>query len=403
MKIGVIGDTHLGAAFSLGTKDVLSGVNTRLVDYQSTLISTIDSLAEKGCKQLCFTGDIFEHRIPSVKQQEFFSTALRHAVEKGFEHIHIVEGNHDQQRISSASTVSYLKELGLPNIHVYDEVDLFVAKDGKKPLANIIFMPYRDRKWFNTDSQDVAIKQLDEILSYCVSSIDNSAVKLVVGHMTIEGTMWMLDQYAELYNGNDLVLPVSMFNGIDITVMGHVHTPGVVSKKPFIYYIGSMEKRGAFEAHEKKYMIIDTETKKLAVYSEPCREIHDIAIDFSNEVCSDRLMSKITEKIEAYSEKSSLKDAIVRILLTISAEDSKFCDTKAIEASLISKHNIFHCVEIKPSLMFSRQARDTQINENASDTEAFTRYLKSSIKDSNLIDETLAKGLEIISALNGVE
>lgn len=400
MIIGIIGDVHLGASYSLGKKDNVLGINTRLADYNTTLIKTIDLLVEAGCKYLVFTGDIFEHRTPSVKQQELFSAALRHAIESGIKDVFIVVGNHDQQRITRATTISYIKELPLENIHVFDEMDLVTIRgDDGQPIANLILMPYRDRKWFETDSNKLAIEQLDEMLSYHVSSIDNDAIKILVGHMTIEGTLWMLDDYSDLYNdGNDLILPASMFKSIDITVMGHVHTPGVISKSPFIYYVGSMEKRGAFESHDKKFCIVDLEKKKFKPLVEPCRNLYDLKIDLSNDIHSTSLMEKILAEVDTFGNENNLKASIVRALITISADDDKFCNPKDIEAYLHEKYEIEHCVEIKPSLIFSRQARDSAITEHVSDTEAFSRYIKSSYKGSDLKDEILSKGLEIITS-----
>lgn len=395
MKIGVIGDVHLGASYSLGKKDHRAGINTRLVDYNSTLIKTIDAIVERGCSQIVFTGDIFEHRTPSVKQQEFFSAALRHAIESGIEHVHIVVGNHDQQRITGATTISYIKELPLSNIHVYDDVDLYKVEVDGTPLANLIFMPYRDRKWFSTDSSDLAIKQVDEMLSYCLSSIDNDATKICIGHMTMEGTLHMLDAYADLYNSNDLLLPIDMFNSVDITIMGHVHTPGQVSKDPLILYSGSMEKRGAFESHDKKYVVIDLDQKSVKSYTEPCRPLYDIAITFSDSY-GEELMDEIVAQIDEYADESALEDSIVRMLLTIPAEDDKFCNVRKIETYLREEHRIHHCVEIKPSLIFSRQARDSTITESSTDTEAFGRYIRKTFKDSELCENILKTGLEII-------
>lgn len=399
MIIGIIGDVHLGASFSLGKKDHMLGINTRLVDYNNTLLKTIDQLVEAGCTHLIFTGDIFEHRTPSVKQQELFSASLRYAVEKGIRKIYIVVGNHDQQRITRATTISYIKELPLENIHVYDDMDMVVINDDDGvPLANLIFMPYRDRKWFETDSNKLAIEQLDEMLSYHTSSIDNEALKILVGHMTIEGTLWMLDDYSDLYNdGNDLILPKDMFKSIDITVMGHVHTPGIISKSPFIYYVGSMEKRGAFESHDKKFCLIDLTKKKFKPVTEPCRNLYDLKIDLSNETHSSTLMKKICSQVDEFASKFDMVKSIVRVVLTISAADDKFCIPKDIESYLYEKYNIEHCVEIKPSLIFSRQARDSSITEHVSDTEAFSRFAKSSYKGNELRDEILARGLEIIT------
>lgn len=397
LKIGIIGDVHLGASYSLGKKDYIKGINSRLVDYDNTLIGTIKDLASQGCKHLVFTGDIFEHRTPSVKQQERFSAALKVALDLGIDEIHIVVGNHDQQRITRATTISYIKELQLSNIHVYDEIDMITVKDKNgEALANLIFMPYRDRKWFDTDSAQQAINQIDEMLAYHLGSIDNTAKKILIGHMVVEGTMWMLDEYADLYESNDLILPKDMFRSIDVTVMGHVHTPGLVSKNPFIYYVGSMEKRGAFEAHDKKYVIIDLKTKSFKPFTEPCRNLYDIKMDFSNMPQGEKLINLIIEGIDKFAGDKDMKSSIVRMQISISADDDKFCQPKVIEEYLYTKYSVEHCVEIKPALLFSRQARDSQINEHASDTESFSKYINKAFRDSELKDEILSLGLDII-------
>jgi exonuclease SbcD len=395
MKIGVIGDVHLGASYSLGRKDHQAGINTRLVDYSSTLIKTIESLIKKGCTQIIFTGDIFEHRTPSVKQQELFSVALRYAIEGGIECIHIIAGNHDQQRITGATTISYIKELPLPNIHVYDDIDLYQIEQDSEVLANLIFVPFRDRKWLNTDSTEIAVNQIDEMITYCLSSIDNDAAKICVGHMTIEGTLHMLDLYADLYNSNDLLLPINMFRSIDITIMGHVHTPAVISKNPLILYSGSMEKRGAFENHEKKYLVIDLDERSVKSYSEPCRLLHDIVISFT-ENHNEGLMKEIMDQIDTFAQDKKLEDSIVRLLITIMSEDDKFFESSKINSYLRDQYSIYHCVEIKPSLIFSRQVRDSSITETSTDTEAFAKYIDNTFKDNEFFDEILKIGLDII-------
>jgi DNA repair protein SbcD/Mre11 len=399
MKIGVIGDVHLGYTGPASFKDPATGLNSRVQDYYNTLISTIDDMVEKGCEYICFTGDIFEHRVPSPKLQAMFSAAIHYAISRGIKKLIIIEGNHDQQRITGASTISYLQALKLPNVVVFSELDVITLEENGKPAVNIIGMPYRDRRWMNSDSNDIAIKLLDEQLAFCLSSIDNDALKVVVGHHAVEGTLEMMKIYAELYNGNDLVLPISMFNSVDITIMGHVHPPLLLSKRPFVYCIGSMEKSGAFEEHDKQYAIIDTETKKFKTFVEPCRNLFDLKIDLSERSHGHLLMEKIYQSIDNYPKQKSFENSIVKVLLSISADDENFCEPTEIETYLKTKYSVFYCAEIKPSLMFSRQARDTEINEHASDVEAFSRHLAISFKDSDIADDVLNSGIEIISSL----
>lgn len=397
--IGVIGDVHYGASYSLGKKDLTTGSNSRLFDYDDTLIYTVDQLVEKGCRYLVFTGDIFEHRNPTVKQQERFSAALRYAIEKGIKKIFIVVGNHDQQRITGASTLSYIKELPLENIFVFDEIDSYTVIEEGQPVANLFFLPYRDRKWMNVKTSAEAIEQIDSILSYHVSAVDNAAPKILVGHMTVEGTIWMLDRYSELYDvANELILPIDMFRIFNITIMGHVHTPGIVSKNPFVAYTGSMEKRGAFEDHDKKYTLIDLVNKKVSFLKEPCREIYEIKCDLSNSINGSNTQDIILESIDAFAKEKELKDSVVKLDLTLQSDDEKYCNPKDLESYFYSKYEVNNCIEIKPNFIFSRQSRDSLITETASNRDSFSRYINMT-DDSHLKAEILSAGLEIIDHL----
>ena len=396
MKIAIIGDVHLGASYNLGKKDHKVNINSRLVDYDITLLDTIKTVSEAGCKHLIFTGDIFEHRSPSIKQQERFSNALRVALELGIEEIHIVVGNHDQQRLSKATTLSYLKELNLDMIHVYDEIDHVTIYDDDKPAANLLFIPFRDRKWYGVETSHEAIGKIREELTYNMGAIENSAKKILIGHMVIEDTMWMLDEYAELYESNELLLPKDMFRNIDMTIMGHVHTPGVISKSPFIYYVGSMEKRGAFENHDKKYVIIDLETGSFKPCNEPCRELYDIRIDFSGNPHGEVLMDDVTAEIDLFCRGKDMKSSIVRTFVSLMAEDAKNFSIKRTMAYLYEKYEVEHCVEIKPSLLFNRQSRDSTITEHGNDSESYMSYINREYRDSKILDGILELGLELI-------
>lgn len=394
MKIGIIGDTHIGASYSLGTKDHRTGRNTRLLDYQKTLEKTISEMIDEGCEIIIFTGDIFEHRHPNALYQKIFSQHLYYALSNGVKQIHIVVGNHDQQRISEATTISYLQELSLPNIVVHDELGFVTIDKNGKPEINLLFMPYRDRKWLGVETYQEAISKLDSQLKYQLSCIGNDAPKLLVGHMTIEGTFFA-DEYAELYSDNELFLPKEMFSNIDLTIMGHIHNPYVLSEDPYIAYVGSMEKRGAFENHDKKYAIVDTTTKKVTYQKEPCRNIFDIKMDLSEKVYGEYLMDKVFSSLDEFCKNNDVKDGIIRVALHIAADDSTFCLPKQIELHLKEIWKVRHCVAVKPTLFFSRQARDSNITESSSDPEAFVRYVNN-LLDSDLAPDIIKEGLAII-------
>jgi DNA repair exonuclease SbcCD nuclease subunit len=394
MRIGFIGDVHLGASLSLSSKDISVGMPSRQEDYFVTLKFTIKSLFDNGARYLVFTGDIFEHRLPTIKQQECFSNALSFALELGFKQILICVGNHDQLRTINSTNLSYLKELRLPQIKVCDEIECIQIEEDGKVLCNLISIPYRDKRWYSVATNAEALDALDNEFSLAVSSIDNDAPKVVVGHMTVEGTLWMVEEYADLYNGNELVLPQAMFNDINVTVMGHVHTPGVISKKPLIFYTGSMEKRGGFEDHDKKYFIVDLASRKLIDFIEPCRNIYDISISFVEKPMGKALLIELKKAIDQFCAGKSLKDSIIKFNLRLQASDEKYCDSDELANYMIERYEVSHCIEAKPSLVFNRQARDENITERTSEEDAYRRYIENEYALHPLKIDILENGLE---------
>lgn len=397
MKILVIGDVHLGANQALGLPDPNTLINSRLIDYQQTLLTTIDKGVVAGAEVLIFTGDIFEHRKPTLVQQEMFSNALYYAQTRGIKEIHIVVGNHDQQRLSKTTSLSAIKELNLPNIHVHDDVDSALCIVSKRQI-NLLFLPYRDRKWLGVETYSEAITKIQAELDVVRSKLKAGLPTLLVGHMAIEGTM-LGEGYADLYNENQLFLPVKMFDGIDITLMGHIHEPGVISKSPYIAYVGSMEKRGGFETHNKVYAIVDTVEMSTSFHNEPCRKIFDIDLDFSGLVLEKRLPERLFKEIDTFALSHKLKNSIVRVSLRISAEDEQYCDTRIIVSHLKDNYGVGFCADVGLSIVSPRQARDDRITERISEVDAFKLFIENTTDEPELKKITIDAGIELIRSI----
>lgn len=409
MKLAVIGDVHLGASANLGVPHEGQYVNSRLIDYRATLEKTIDVIAEAGTSQLIFTGDVFESRSPSLVQQKVFSEALHHAISHGIKEVHIIVGNHDQaRRADHSTTLSYLKELNLPNIHVYDEITAIELQDERGiSVANLIALPFRDRKWYGLESYNEAITAVRKDFEYVITSIENQLPKIVIPHMAIEGTFIGDDEYLELYGENQLFLPKEMFKDCSLVLGGHIHEPMILQEAgPYIAYVGSMEKRGAFEKHNKLYAFIDTETLKVEYQKEPCREIYEIKLDYSYEVLGEGLEKRICDDISEFvatMETDALDDAIVKIGLKICSADDKYVQPKQLYRFLKDHYHVHNCVEIRPEIFSARQARNDKITEQVSDTEAFKLHLETAIEDVELRAEVLECGLDIIRTAEAEE
>src|SRR5690349_5989057 len=141
MKIGVIGDTHFGAAYNIGRTDADTQLNSRLIDFSNTFNGIIDRFVSKGVEILVLTGDIFETRHPSSAQLNAFSKCLKRAEALGLE-IVIVVGNHDQQRHIDTTTVDIFNHLEMPNISVFPNIGIKTFKDEHGKEFHLVLMPY---------------------------------------------------------------------------------------------------------------------------------------------------------------------------------------------------------------------------------------------------------------------
>jgi exonuclease SbcD len=379
LGITIIGDVHLGASLKSGTKDPVTGIYSRLIDYQSTLIQTIEDAAKRS-NVLVFTGDIFENRFPTMLQQQIFSNALYRAVSVGFKNIFIVVGNHDQQRTSSTTTLAYLKELNLPNIQVMEE--LTSIQIGSHCLY---FLPYRDRRYLGVQTYEEGLSVIASQLSALRKKSTAPGMHICVGHMALEGTFFA-EEDVELYTDNELMLPKSLFGQFDLTVMGHVHTPGVVSESPPIYYSGSMEKRGAYENHHKKYLTVFPDNQELEWFNEPCREFYELKIDCSGRQYGQGLMDAVLARTKLVAA----PDGIIKTEIKILADDLTYFRSEAVLAKLqeLSPNFVHPIVPV----VISQRAVKTLV-ESTSDNETWVNYCRALELDS----EILHAGLEFVT------
>ena len=388
MKLAIIGDCHLGASLKAGVKDPLTGLHSRLADYHATLIYAINHAATEKCDWLVFTGDIFEHRFPHMIQQKLFSQALAYALASGIKKIWIVVGNHDQQRTSDTTTLAYLSELKLDNITIVQEPSVVASGEDR-----IYFYPYRDRRYLECATYPDAIAKVDEqIKNLRAGESAASGTHIMIGHMAIEGTFFP-EEESELYVDNELMLQKQTFKDFNLTIMGHVHTPAKISDDPLIFYVGSLEKRGAFESHQKQFMILDLDGKSADWIKLPCRDFCEFRFDVTSQSYGVELMTELKEKMDLHLKE--IKDKIVKCEINILADDLANLDIESAQKKILSFGPAF-VFPIVPVLKSNRAAR-TELKETMSETETWTNYIKSLQLDSAFANELISAGAQIIT------
>jgi exonuclease SbcD len=389
VKIVIIGDIHLGAGYSFGRPDPETGINSRLLDYEKTLSNIITYTINKKFELCIMLGDVFETRNPSPQQMVIFYKQLKRLSAAGITTL-VISGNHDYIKTRQiTSSLDPLKEINIPYISVYTEIDLVQFADSNNELINILLMPYRNRQSYDKQSNEDAVMEMTKEVHAAKLKAADGTPTLLVGHMMMENT---IPADAGEYGINELVLPFDIFEGIDVVVNGHIHRPSILKESPLFIYSGSMECKDFSEKdHQKCFLIYDSAqsgVESVTFKGIPTRKFIDFEIDYSSNF-PENPMEEITKRIQD----TSVFDAVVKLSVKVPETKVAAIDTAAIRAKF---HELdVNCIsDISVSPVISKQLRNQKVNDAPDDMSAFKHYVSA---QTNVADSVLVMGLAIIA------
>jgi exonuclease SbcD len=323
----VLGDLHIGKGLSIAKPGIGTSLNSRIADQINILNWVFDTACSKEVENIILTGDIFEDPKPHPTLIALFLGWLKKCSNQNIQ-VHIIVGNHDIIRSGQLyiTALDIIAEAELENIFIYNNFST-IHTNG----ASFTFMPFRDRRSFNTNSNEEALKLLKSKMPYELAEIERSQKKIVIGHFAIEGSIYVGDEIDDMMN--EIFCPLDMFAGYDYVFMGHVHKPQVLCKSPRIAHIGSMDISDFSEANHKKIIAI-LDTSKDNFIEEiviPTRELINITIEVPEKVINPT--DFILEEIKNIK---NLNKAMVKITATINNVDSQNVDRSAVEEALYS-------------------------------------------------------------------
>jgi exonuclease SbcD len=389
MKVLCCGDLHFAQGYSFGKIDTITGVNSRLLDYEKTLAKIIDYAIENVIDLFIFLGDIFETRSPPPTAVVAFYRQLKRLVKANIP-TYVIMGNHDALLGRNiTSSLDPLKELAINNVFVFTNMQLttFTANNGEK--LNILLMPYKNRQSYDKPTNEEAIKELKKELAIIQSQKAPNAKTLACIHMMFENT---IPADAGEYGLNELILPFEMFDGIDVSIAGHIHKSSILQQEPLIIYSGSMECNDFSEReHKKVFIVYDTSKKGIGTIEfKPIttRKFVDFDIDYSSKF-PEEPMNDILQQIN----NKNVKEAIVRISIKVPENKVANIDTTIIR-NTFNNLNVSCISNISVIPVVSRQLRNQKVNEAPDDITAFKHYISSQI---DVDDSVLELGLSIMN------
>ena len=392
MKIGVVGDIHIGASYTLGKTDPQTQLNSRLIDFSNTFNGIIDNFISRQVRLVVLTGDVFESRKPSPEQINVLCKCLNRAVQAGLE-IVIVVGNHDQQRNINTTAVDFYKYLNIPKITIFSELGVKTIKDEDK-IVNLVLLPYRDKRMIGSNTNSEAINVIKQNLSDLAKNY--SGFKMLVGHFMLEKTEE--EENPDSLSINELILPLGTFKNFDVILMGHIHKHGIVSAtKPVIIYTGSMEKVSFGEKdHTKISVVIDTDNADNfeIIKTGGIRNLYELNFDYSDKEYKETINNKIIEDVQKFNNDTPLKDSIIKFVAKVKDVDLNHVNQQKIKEFLLNQEP-FNLVSMQISSIVHRQLRNSNITETLDSKKAFSEFIKN-LPDSDKIKKKLQKYSEQI-------
>jgi DNA repair exonuclease SbcCD nuclease subunit len=373
MKLVILGDTHFGGGYSLGTVNSYRQLNSRLIDFSNTFDHVIDYIKTNGVKHFAITGDIFEYRRPQASELGLFSEKLQRLSEIGV-HTHIVIGNHDMIRDQCATTIDVLDRLKLPMVHIYTDINSVKCENGNDAI-NLIFFPFRTRQMLDCSTNEAAVRRLSDRLQYEIRGISKDP-KILIGHFMLQGTM--LGSAVIEGHADEISLPTEMFKDLDGAIMGHIHPHHIVQKSPFVAYVGSMERKDFGDGgHLKYFLVVNYDNGKLVYQFEklPVRPIYDIELDQSMTSNGKLATEQCIGKLGIFAKKHKVADSIIRMNILINERSVYDLDKDRIRNFLKRELLINHCVSIHTQVVSKRQLRKSTITERIDPIKSFEEYL----------------------------
>lgn len=376
-KTLIIPDVHLGKGVSIGKPGIGTALNSRVVDQFNLLDWILETAIERHVSCIIFTGDIFEDVKPDYVLVDNLVRWLIRCDQQCID-IHIIAGNHDIKRSGAhyTSPLDIIQSLDLTYISVYKQLDTIY-----NGTVGFTLLPFRDRRSFQSNSSTECLDRIKSMLTYEIQDIPSTYDKVLVGHMAIEGSLIVGDEFDD--EANELMCPPSMFEGYQYVWMGHVHKPQVLQKKkPYVAHVGSLDISDFGETdHQKIIILFDSLSKnkfeEIPVPTRPLRRLRLGVTSYQNTT------EILLEAIDKLHQEQNLTNAIVKLEIQLAGADVPNADRSRI-VNKITSLGAFHLASFTETRSTSVVPQDkaNQI-ENTIDVRSAVKMWAEQLKFEN--------------------
>ncbi len=379
LRVLHLADIHFGME-NYGRLDAATGLNRRLLDFSRSVHCAIDYALQHGVHLAIFAGDIYKHRDPDPSWQREFALCVKRLTDAAIPVV-ILVGNHDlPNTLGKAHAVEIFATLGLPGVTVIGQpgIHLINTAVGQVQVAGL---PYITRSFLlsREEYKDLPIEGItrllvekaEEILRLFATQIDAALPAILTVHGSVANAILSSEQSIMMV-GNDPVLPLSVLTNPvwDYVALGHIHRHQDLHQgaQPPVVYAGSIERIDFGEEREDKGFVWVEVEKGLSRYEfipVPARRFVTLRVDARE---GDPLQS-----LEQALVERDIRDAVVRLIVTVSTEQSDLLDERQIRERLREAYLIAGI--IKEETKAPVRSRDAELTEVLGPLQAVERYI----------------------------
>lgn len=336
MSVLILGDVHIGKGVGIGKPAVGSDLNSRIQDQLGLLEWVLGQAVDNRVTDIVVTGDVYEDIKPHPALIVYFMIWVNKCMSAGI-HVHIVAGNHDIMRTGAfvTSALDLIPAINLSKATVYKKPD--TVKIGK---TYVTMMPFRDRRMLRCDSNVAAMKILESEIMEQERSIPTRSPKVLIGHLAIEKSIYVGDEFDDL--ANELLCPLEMFSGYTCTWMGHVHRPQQMGEDPYVAHVGSMDISDFGETDHQKTIVIfdDQNPASFKHINVPNRPLRKVVVEVPPKKQTTQYVIDI---IKHMNKGKAFTDAIVRVEIRLEGKELPNVDRAAVENAIYDLGAFYVC------------------------------------------------------------
>jgi exonuclease SbcD len=359
MKILHFADLHLGVE-SYGHLDPESGLSSRFFDFLSTLDQLVDYAQEFKVDLVLFCGDAYKSREPSQTQQREFAKRINHLSTRGIP-VFLLTGNHDlPNAIGRATATEIFGTLAIEKVYVSNHPDIYHIPTASGDIQ-IVTLPWLRRstllskegnKNLNFEQINQRLQEiLTNIITASIPKLNPSLPSILAGHVWVATAQLGSEKSMTIGQEHVLLLSNVANHAFDYIALGHIHKHQILCDSPPVAYAGSLERLDfGDEEDEKGFYIVEItpeqESNKRRVsfdfHSVTARQFHTVNINITGE---DTNPTSTVLKAIAKEEKK-IKDAIIRLDISLPAEIEGHLRDSDIKAAVKKAHHLTIAKEI---------------------------------------------------------